>query len=108
MSSVRWEHNGAEARGLDTEILVYRVVGLAFLVCLPVALCFIILPARELRKRILWSAVAFVGVGSFFIGLVASWPGPNTITSLMMMGGLFASRAPPSASRGRFVVGVGE
>ena len=36
---------------MDTEILVYRVVGLAFLVCLPVALAFIILPRTNRAKK---------------------------------------------------------
>jgi hypothetical protein len=74
---------------MDTEILIYRIVGLAFLICLPFALAFIILPARSLlRMRIRWGAVAFIGLGSMFVGLVASWPGPNTVTALMMYGGL--------------------
>jgi hypothetical protein len=76
---------------VDTEILVYRIVGLAFLISLPVALAFIVLPARsQLRKRIRWGAVAFIGLGFLFVGMVASWPGPNTITLLMMFGGLVA------------------
>ncbi len=76
---------------MDTETLIYRVLGLAFLVCLPVALAFIILPARSLlRKRFRWGAVAFTGLGFLFVGLVASWPGPNTATLLMMIGGLVA------------------
>jgi multisubunit Na+/H+ antiporter MnhB subunit len=79
---------------VDTEIFVYRVVGLTLLVCLPVALAFIVLPARTtLRKRIRWGAVAFVGLGCLFVGLAASWPGPNTITSAMMLGGLIALAA---------------
>lgn len=76
---------------MDIEILVYRILGLAFLICLPVALAFIILPARSLlRKRIRWGAVAFIGLGFLFVGMAASWPGPNTITLLMMLGGLVA------------------
>ena len=75
----------------DTEILVDRVLGLAFLVCLPVALAFIVLPARTLpRKRVRWGFVAFIGLGFMFVGLVSSWPGPNTVTLLMMFGGLVA------------------
>lgn len=74
---------------MDSEIVVYRVLGLAFLICLPVALAFIVLPARSLlRKRVRWGALAFVGLGFLFVGLVASWPGPNTVTLLMMFGGL--------------------
>lgn len=76
---------------MNTEILVYRFLGLAFLVCLPVALATIILPARSLlRKRFRWGAVAFTGIGFLFVGFVASWPGPNTATLLMMIGGLVA------------------
>jgi hypothetical protein len=78
-------------RSRGTEILVYRILGLAFLICPPVALAFIVFPARSLlRKRIRWGAVAFIGLGFLFVGLVASWPGPNTITLLMMFGGLAA------------------
>jgi len=76
---------------MKTEILIYRVVGIGFLICLPVALTFVVLPARTLlRKRLRWSAVAFIGLGSLFVGWAASWPGPNTITSVMMFGGLIA------------------
>jgi hypothetical protein len=76
---------------MDTEVLIYRILGLAFLICLPIALAFIVLPARSLlRKRIRWGAVAFIGLGLLFVGMVASWPGPNTITLLMMLGGLVA------------------
>jgi hypothetical protein len=76
---------------VDSEILVYRVLGLAFLICLPVALAFIILPARSLLwKRARWGAVAFIGLGFLFVGWAASWPGPNTITLLLMFGGLIA------------------
>ena len=76
---------------MDAEILAYRGLGLAFLISLPVALAFIILPARSLRrKRIRWGAVTFTGLGFLFVGWAASWPGPNTITLLMMFGGLVA------------------
>jgi hypothetical protein len=76
---------------VNSEVFIYRVVGLAFVICLPVALAFIILPARSLlRKRVRWGAVAFIGLGLLFIGWAASWPGPNTITVLMMFGGLVA------------------
>ncbi len=72
---------------MDTEILIYRIVGLAFLISLPVALAFIILPTRSLlRKRLRWSAVAFIGLGCMFIGFVGSWPGPNTVTAVMIFG----------------------
>lgn len=50
---------------MNTEILVYRVPGLVFLVGLPVALVFIVLPVRTLRrKRIRWGSVAFMGLAS--------------------------------------------
>jgi hypothetical protein len=76
---------------VGTEILIYRIAGRAFLICLPVALALIILPARsELRKRLRWSALAFIGLGTIFIGWAASWPGPNAVTSVMMFGGLVA------------------
>lgn len=76
---------------MDTEVLVYRIVGLAFLICLPVALAFVVFPARSLlRKRVRWGSVAFIGLGFLFVGWAASWPGPNTITLLMMFGGLVA------------------
>jgi hypothetical protein len=70
---------------------VYRVLGLVFLMCLPVALALAILPAKGLlRKRIRSGAVGFIGLGCLFVGWVSSWPGPNTITLLMMFGGLIA------------------
>ena len=79
---------------MDSEIAVYRVLGLAFLICLPVALAFIILPARSLlRKRVRWGAVAFVGLGFLFFGLVAAWPGPNRVTLVLMFAGLAAFAA---------------
>jgi hypothetical protein len=72
------------------EIMIYRVVGYVFLAGLPVALIYIILPARtQARKRIRWGAAAFVGFGICFVGLAASWPGPNSITTVMILGGLF-------------------
>jgi len=76
---------------VNTEIVIYRIAGLAFLICLPVALAFVILPARSQRKKLIrWGALAFIGLGSMFVGWAASWPGPNAITSLMMFGGLVA------------------
>jgi hypothetical protein len=76
---------------VETEILVYRLLGLAFLICLPVALALIILPARTLlRKRIRWGSIGFVGLGCLFVGWASSWPGPNTITLLIMSCGLIA------------------
>jgi hypothetical protein len=65
-----------------------------FLICAPVAVVFTILPARSLlRKRIRWGAVAFFGLGLLFLGLLASWPGPNTTTLPMMSVGLIALAA---------------
>ena len=69
------------------EIAVYRVIGIGFMIALPVALLYIIRPARTLRRqRVRWSAVGFVGIGVCFIGLVLSWPGPTVLTSAMMLG----------------------
>ena len=74
---------------LEKEIFISRIAALAFVICLPVALLFIILPTRTLvRQRLRWGAVAFVGLGSLFVGWASSWPGPNTITAVMMFGGL--------------------
>ena len=77
------------SRSVIDEIAIYRIVGITFLVGLPVALIYIILPARNvIRQRIRWIAIAFIGIGTCFVGLVASWPGPNSITGVMMLGGL--------------------
>ncbi len=71
------------------EIAIYRIVLLTFLVGLPFALIYIILPARNvMRLRIRWIAIAFIGIGTCFVGWAASWPGPNAITGVMMLGGL--------------------
>ncbi len=71
------------------EITFYRVVGFAFLAGLPVALIYLIVPARTpVRKRIRWGATAFIGFGVCFVGLAVSWPGPNSITLMMIFGGL--------------------
>jgi hypothetical protein len=79
---------------VDSEIVIYRGLGLAFLISLPIALAFIILPARNLlRKRVRWGAVALVGLGFLFVGWAASWPGPNMVTLLMMVSGLAAFTA---------------
>jgi hypothetical protein len=79
---------------VETEILSYQTIGFAFLICLPVALVFVILPARsQLRKRLRWGTVAFIGLGILFVGLAASWPGSNTITLAMMCSGLVAFSA---------------
>ena len=76
---------------MDSEIVVYRALGLAFLISLPVTLALIILPARSLlKKRVRWGAVAFVGLGFLFVGWAASWPGPSTVTLLIMGTGLAA------------------
>ena len=76
---------------METEILIYRIMAIAFVICLPVALILIIRPTRTLlRKRLCWGAVAFIGLGTLFVGWAASWPGPNTITLMMMLGGLIA------------------
>jgi hypothetical protein len=71
------------------EVAIYRIVGIIFLAGLPVAIICIVRPARSvIRKRVRWIAAGFIGLGSFFIGWVASWPGPNMATDIMMLGGL--------------------
>jgi hypothetical protein len=71
------------------EIAIYRIIEIIFLVGLPVALFCIILPARNaIRQRIRWIAIGFIGIGTCFVGLLASWPGPNSITGAMILGGL--------------------
>ena len=76
---------------METEITIYRVAAIAFAIFLPVALLFTFLPARNvLRKRLRWGAVAFIGLGTAFVGLAASWPGPNSITLVMIFGGFIA------------------
>jgi hypothetical protein len=71
------------------EIEMYRIAGVTFLAGLPVAILLTILPARtQLRKRIRLAAAAFIGIGTCFMGFALSWPGPNSITDIMMLGGL--------------------
>ena len=71
---------------MDTELLIYQIVGFAFLICRPVALAFIILPAPSLlTKRLRWGVVAFIGLGCMFVGFVASWPGPKTVTGGVLL-----------------------
>ena len=73
------------------EILIYRLLGLGVLVCLPIALVLIIAPANTLlRRRLRWASTGFVGLGCLFVGWASSWPGPSTITLMMMSGGLVA------------------
>jgi hypothetical protein len=51
---------------------VYRVLGLVFLICLPVALALVIFPTKSLlRKRIRSGAVGFIGLGCLFACLLA-------------------------------------
>jgi hypothetical protein len=58
---------------VDTEIFVYGIVERMFLICAPVAVVLMILPARSLlRKRFRWGAVAFFGLGLLFLGLLVS------------------------------------
>jgi len=40
-------NNEASGTAMNTEILIYRIVGIAFLICLPVALAFVILGDRN-------------------------------------------------------------
>ena len=71
------------------EVRIYHIVGVGFLAGLPVALIYIVLPARTvLRKRFRWIAGAFIGFGTCFMRWASSWPGPNSITLVMMFGGL--------------------
>jgi hypothetical protein len=71
------------------EILIYRVVGVGFLVGLPVTLYFAFRPARTVAgKRARLASAAFIGFGTCFVGWASSWPGPNFVTSVMMVGGL--------------------
>lgn len=71
------------------EIAIYRTVGGAFLVGLPAAVTYIILPAKSLiRQRVRLMSIGFVSIGLCFIGFVSSWPGPNAVTSIMMLVGL--------------------
>jgi len=66
---------------MTDEVMIYRVVG--------VALIYVILPARTaVRKRIRWGAAAFIGFGVCFVGWAASWPGPDSITAVMILVGL--------------------
>ena len=86
---------------MGSEVFIYRAVGLAFLICLPVALAAIVLPARSLlRKRLRWGALAFVGFGCLLVGFVASWPAPKTITAVLMLGGLLAFATGSLRGRG--------
>jgi hypothetical protein len=71
------------------EAALYRIVGSTFLASLPAPAVYLLLPARTIvRKRIRWIAAAYIGIGTCFVGLVLSWPGPNLITDIMMLGGL--------------------
>ena len=73
-----------------TEVELYRVATVAYLIGLPFAIGLLFLSDKTLaRKRICWGAVAFGGAGLLFIGWAASWPGPNEVTLAMMLGGLF-------------------
>lgn len=83
---------GTECSGSDgviDEIAIYRIVGVTFLIGLPAALIYIILAARNvIRQLIRWIAIAFIGIGTCFVGLVPSWPGPHSIRGVMMLGGV--------------------
>jgi len=71
------------------EVKMYRAVAVAFLVSLPVAFTLMALPAKTLkRQRFRWIAIGYIGIGTCFIGFSASWPGPNSVTTAMMLGGL--------------------
>ena len=71
------------------EVVIYRIGGIIFLAGLPVALIFAALPARTMmRRRLRLIAMMFIGGGICFVGFAASWPGPNSVTITMMLGGL--------------------
>ena len=71
------------------EVAILRVIAVAFLAGVPVALFYIVRPARTVaRRRIRWIAAGFLGIGTCYIGWGASWPGPNSVTLCMMGGGL--------------------
>jgi len=73
------------------EITIYRIVGVGFLVGLPIALYYVFRSARTAaKKRARWISVAFIGFGTFFVGAASSWPGPNLLTDVMMAAGLIA------------------
>jgi hypothetical protein len=83
---------GLEAARSSTvvyEVVIFKIGGIIFLAGFPVALIFVVLPARTMMKRRVRSiAMMFIGGGICFIGFAASWPGPNSITIAMMLGGL--------------------
>jgi hypothetical protein len=41
-----------------------------------------------MKKSIYWAVAAILGLGILYVGLAASWPGPNNITLAMMAIGL--------------------
>jgi hypothetical protein len=41
-----------------------------------------------MKKSIYWAIAAALGLGLLYVGLAASWPGPNNITLAMMAIGL--------------------
>jgi hypothetical protein len=71
------------------EVVILRVIAVAFLAGVPVALFYIVRPApTAARRRIRWTAAGFLGIGTCYLGWGASWPGPNSVTLFMMGGGL--------------------
>ena len=76
---------------MDTKLIFYRSVEWLFLICLPIAVAFVILPAQNLlRKRVRWGAIGFIGLGCLLVGWVASLTDRNTLLMLVMCGGLVA------------------
>jgi len=74
--------------GID--ILIFRIVSFTLVICLTVALALFIIPTSSpLKRRLRWSAVTLAGVMSLFLGWAGSWPGPNTVTAIMIWSGLF-------------------
>jgi hypothetical protein len=83
------ELEAARSSAVINEVVIYKIGGIIFLAGLPVALIFAVLPARTMmRKRVRSIAMMFIGGGICFVGFVASWPGPNSVTIAMMLGGL--------------------
>ena len=83
------ELEAARSSAVINEVVIYKIGGIIFLAGFPVALIFVVLPARTMmRRRVRSIAMMFIGGGICFVGFVASWPGPNSVTIAMMLGGL--------------------
>ena len=72
------------------EVALYRIGATAFLASLPVGLILVVLPAKSpTRQRVRLLSIGFIGIGLCFLGFSASWPAPNTVTIVIMLGGVF-------------------